>query len=345
MALVQHDLKVLLSYHAVSQVGYMVLGIGTGVPIGIAGGLFHMLNNAIYKTALFFGAGAIEREAGTTEIEKLGGLARAMPLTFWATAIAALAISGVPPLNGFVSKWMVYTGLVELGARGMSAYWIFLVAALFGSALTMASFVKVLYSGFLGQRPSALSRVHEAPVAMTAPMLFLAALCVVFGVWAKFPLDRFIIPLVRGSMTTAAGGELDTAIGFWNPSIATGLIVLGILMGLVIFAVGKLTTRRVGHVFIGGNVPPENMDAMHVPGTGFYNTIRDTRGLKGAFANAEERVFDIYELGGRIGGVFVQGLRSLHNGVLSTDLAWSVIGLGAVVFALLSALLHQLVER
>jgi hypothetical protein len=87
------------------------------------------------------------------------------------------------------------------------------------------------------------------------------------------------------------------------------------------------------------------MDAMHVPGTGFYNTIRDTRGLKGAFANAEERVFDIYELGGRIGGVFVQGLRSLHNGVLSTYLAWSVIGLGAVVFALLSALLHQLVER
>ncbi|MBN1458616.1 MAG: NADH dehydrogenase [Armatimonadetes bacterium] len=345
MALIQHDLKVLLSYHAVSQVGYMVLGIGTGVPIGIAGGLFHMLNNAIYKTCLFFGAGAIEKETGTTEVEKLGGLARAMPLTFAATAVAALAISGVPPLNGFVSKWMVYTGLVELGARGMTSYWIFLVAALFGSALTMASFVKVLYAGFLGQRPSALSRVHEAPAAMTAPMLVLAALCIVFGVWAKFPLDRFISPIVHGSVVTTASGTLDSAIGFWNPSLATGLIILGILIGLAIFAVGKLTTRRVGHVFIGGNVPSENMDAMHVTGTGFYNTIRETRGLKGAFANAEQRVFDVYEVGGRIGNVFVQGLRAMHNGVLSTYLAWAVIGLGAVVFALLSALLHQLVER
>jgi formate hydrogenlyase subunit 3/multisubunit Na+/H+ antiporter MnhD subunit len=345
MALIQHDLKVLLSYHAVSQVGYMVLGIGTGVPIGIAGGLFHMLNNAIYKTALFFGAGAIEKEAGTTEISKLGGLARAMPLTFGVTAVAALAISGVPPLNGFVSKWMVYSGLVEAGARGMSSYWIFLVAALFGSALTMASFVKVLYSGFLGQRPSALSKVREAPLAMTGPMIVLALLCVVFGVWAKFPLDNFIIPIVPGSVVTTSTGTIEAAIAFWNPSVATGLIILGILIGLLIFALGKLTTRRVGHVFIGGNVPPENLDAMHVSGTGFYNTIRENTGLRGAFANAEQRVFDVHEVGGRIGSVFVQGLRSIHNGVLSTYLAWAVIGLGAVVFALLSALLRELVGR
>jgi formate hydrogenlyase subunit 3/multisubunit Na+/H+ antiporter MnhD subunit len=343
MALVQHDLKVLLSYHAVSQVGYMVLGIGTGIPIGIAGGIFHMLNNAIYKTALFFGAGAIEKQAGTTEIGKLGGLARAMPFTFGATTIAALAISGVPPLNGFVSKWMVYTGLVEMGARGMSSYWIFLVAALFGSALTMASFVKVLYSGFLGQRPSAFDRVREAPWPMWAPMVFLAALCVFFGVWAKFPLDRFIDPIVHGAVATTAGGTIDTATAFWNPSLATGLIILGILIGLAIFAVGKLTTRRVGHVFIGGNVPPQNMDAMHVEGSGFYNTISEETGLRGTFANAEQKVFDVYEIGGRIGNVFVQGLRAMHNGVLSTYLAWAVIGLGAVVFALLSALLRHLV--
>jgi hypothetical protein len=83
---------------------------------------------------------------------------------------------------------------------------------------------------------------------------------------------------------------------------------------------------------------------MHVSGTGFYNTIRDQKGLHGLLENAEARVFDVYELGGRIGNVFVQGLRSLHNGVLSTYLAWCVIGLGAVVFALLSALLKQLVS-
>jgi formate hydrogenlyase subunit 3/multisubunit Na+/H+ antiporter MnhD subunit len=344
MALIQHDLKVLLSYHAISQVGYMVLGIGTGIPVGIAGGIFHMLNHAIYKSCLFLTAGSIEKQAGTTEISKLGGLARAMPITFAACAVAAFAISGVPPFNGFVSKWMVYSGLVELGARGFSAYWIFLVAALFGSALTLASFVKVLYSGFLGQRPSNLANVKEAPVAMAVPMIVLAALCVIFGVWAKFPLDNFIIPVVGGSVATAVGGGLDISVGFWNPSIATGLIILGILVGLLIFAAGKLTTRRVGHIFIGGTKPPDQLDTMHVSGTGFYNTIKETKGLRGIFANAEEGVFDVYEVGGRIGNVFVKGLRSVPNGVLSTYLAWAVIGLGAVVFALLSALLRQLVE-
>jgi len=344
MALVQHDLKVLLSYHAVSQVGYMVLGIGTGVPIGIAGGLFHMLNNAIYKTLLFFGAGAIEKQTGTTEISKLGGLARAMPVTFITMAVASLAISGVPPFNGFVSKWMVYTGIVELGSRGMGAYWIFLVAALFGSALTMASFVKVLYSGFLGQRPSALAGVREARWPMLSPMIVLAALCVVFGVWAKFPIDTFINPIVHGSIGTAASGALSGSMGFWDPSVATGLIILGLLVGLIIFGVGKLTTRRTGRIFIGGTRPPDPLDSMHVVGTGFYNTIKETKGLRGAFANAEQDVFDVYEVGGRIGNVFVQGLRSIHSGVLSTYLAWSVIGLGAIVFALLSTLLRHLVS-
>lgn len=344
MALIQHDLKVLLSYHAISQVGYMVLGIGTGIPVGIAGGIFHMLNHAIYKSCLFLCAGSVEKQAGTTEISKLGGLARAMPITFGACAIAAFAISGIPPLNGFVSKWMVYSGLVELGARGFSGYWIFLVAALFGSALTLASFVKVLYSGFLGQRPAVLKQVREAPWPMAVPMIVLAALCVGFGVWAKFPIDRFINPIVHGPVATSSSGVLDISTGFWSPGEATGLIVLGIIVGLLIFAAGRLTTRRTGRIFIGGRRPAANLDPMHVTGTGFYNTIREIKGLNGIFANAEEKVFDVYEVGARIGDVFVQGLRALHSGVLSTYLAWAVIGLGAVIFALLSAYLRILVS-
>ncbi len=345
MALIQHDLKVLLSYHAVSQVGYMILGIGTGVPIGIAGGLFHMLNNAIYKAGLFLSAGSVEKETGTTEIKELGGLARAMPVTFVVTAIFAVAISGVPPFNGFVSKWMVYSGLVELGSRGVSSYWIFLVAALFGSALTLASFVKVLYSGFLGQRPSKFSHVHEAPWAMQVPMIVLAILCIGFGVWAKFPIDRFINPIVHGAIGVSATGNLDLgSVGFWDPGIATTLIIVGLVFGFLIFLVGKMAKFRTGHVFIGGTRPPASLDAMHVSGTGFYNTIREIKGLSGLFANAEQRIFDVYEMGGRLGGGIVNGLKMLHNGVLSTYLAWTVIGLGAVVFALLSTLLRHLVN-
>ncbi len=345
MALIQHDLKVLLSYHAISQVGYMVLGIGTGIPIAIAGGIFHMLNHAIYKSCLFLGAGSIEKQAGTTEISKLGGLAKAMPVTFITMAIAAFAISGVPPFNGFVSKWMIYTGIVELGGRGFSAYWIFIVVALFGSALTLASFVKVLYSAFLGQQPSALSHVREASWFIRIPLIVFAGLCVLFGVWAKFPLDRFINPIVHGAVDTTPAGAITLGAGYWDPASATGLIIVGIIVGLGVVVVGKLTKRRVGHVFIGGTRPPERMDAMHVTGTGFYNTIKEMIPFKGFYMNAEQKVFDVHVVGGRVGDVFVKALKSLHSGVLSTYLAWCVIGLGAIVFAVLTALLKEMAGR
>jgi len=127
MALIQHDLKRLLGYHAVSQVGYMVLGIGTGNPIGIAGGLFHMLNHAIYKSCLFLSGGAVEKEAGTTDLEKLGGFGKIMPITFITFLIASLSISGIPPFNGFASKWMVYQGIIKTADNG-SHLWIISVS-------------------------------------------------------------------------------------------------------------------------------------------------------------------------------------------------------------------------
>ncbi|MCJ7610694.1 MAG: complex I subunit 5 family protein, partial [Candidatus Aminicenantes bacterium] len=95
MALIQKDFKRLLSYHAVSQVGYMILGIGTAVPIGIAGGIFHMVNHAMYKCGLFLSSGSVEHRCGTTELKKLGGLRKDMPLTAAGFAVCALAISGV----------------------------------------------------------------------------------------------------------------------------------------------------------------------------------------------------------------------------------------------------------
>ena len=153
MALVQHNLKRLLGYHAVSQVGYMVLGIGTGIPIGIAGGLFHMINHAIYKSCLFLTGGSVEYKQGTSELSKLGGLAKVMPITFICCLIASFSISGVPPFNGFVSKWMVYQGV--LSAITNSKFQIIVIlclaAAMFGSALTLASFMKLLHAIFLGQ--------------------------------------------------------------------------------------------------------------------------------------------------------------------------------------------------
>ncbi|MCX7001419.1 MAG: proton-conducting transporter membrane subunit, partial [Candidatus Sumerlaeota bacterium] len=118
MALVQHDSKRLLAYHSVSQIGYVILGIGTGVSIGVAGGLFHLINHAVFKSLLFFCVGAVIYRTEKRDLDKLGGLARFMPVTFLCCLIASLSISGVPPFNGFVSKWMIYQGLIEMGRGG-----------------------------------------------------------------------------------------------------------------------------------------------------------------------------------------------------------------------------------
>ncbi|MEI7616144.1 MAG: proton-conducting transporter membrane subunit, partial [Actinomycetota bacterium] len=115
MALIQKDYKRLLSYHAISQVGYMILGIGTATPAGIVGGLFHMINHAMYKSALFLTGGAIEKQTGTTDLKKLGGIGSRMPITFGVFIVAAASISGVPPFNGFFSKELIYDGALERG--------------------------------------------------------------------------------------------------------------------------------------------------------------------------------------------------------------------------------------
>ena len=239
VAMVQHNLKRLLSFHAISQVGYMVLGIATMTPVGIAGGLFHMLNNAIYKSCLFFCGGAVEQQAGTADLGQLGGLGRRMPLTFAACLIAALSISGIPPLNGFASKWMVYQGVIQMGAtqKGLgAALWpLWLVAALFGSVLTLASFVKILHSVFLSRLPDALRAkgVREASVLQTIPMLILAGLCVGFGIFYAVPLAGFIYPALG-----MAGSE-PVLIGAWDSVLATGLLAMGLAVGLAIMLWGS----------------------------------------------------------------------------------------------------------
>ena len=325
MALVQHNLKKLLAFHAVSQVGYMVLGIGTGVPAGIAGGIFHMLNNAIYKCCLFLGAGAVEKRTGTTELESLGGLAKAMPVTFIAMMIAAFSISGVPPFNGFASKWLIYQGTIEIGRP------IFLVAALFGSALTLASFIKVIHSVFLGKRPDALASVKPAGLSMSIPMVLLALLCILFGVFAQIPLKYVIGPAV-GMRFAGAPDSISLAHGMWSPTLATVLIIVALAVGFILYLLSTAVKVRRTSIFVGG----EHFDTedMRFPGTGFYETISRFRPLNVLYDDAEKGVYDIYVLGGRYGLKIVEVLRSIHNGVVSTYIAFSLLGLLFLLFYL-----------
>ena len=318
MAMIQSNLKKLLAYSTISQVGYMVIGIGTGNPIGIAGGLFHMLNHTIYKSCLFLCGGAVEQRAKTANLNKLGGLALFMPITFITFLIAAFSISGVPPFNGFFSKWMIYQGIIELGKNGDKMWIIWLVAAMFGSALTLAYFMKLIHAIFLGETSERIKKIEikkDVHWTMWLPMVVLSGLCIIFGVFA-YPtaLSKFIIPSVSDFSFT----------GFWQPGLATLLIIIGIIIGLIIYLIGRVKGVREATPFIGGEAIHEES---RVTGVDFYQTIQEMSLFKGIYKKAEEKVFDIYDQGRNLIFFFIEGLKKSHTGILTTYLVWIFTGL------------------
>ena len=336
MALVQRDLKVLLAYSSVSQVGYMILGIGCGTPLGLAAALFHMLNNAIYKSCLFLGAGAVERATGTTNLDRLGGLGKAMPVTFTAFAVAALAISGIPPLNGFASKWMIYQGIIDTGGAGGPGWILWLAVAMLGSILTLAASAKVLHAVFLCKpAPGVAERTIGAePATMVLPVVALAGCCVVFGVFAyAVPLELLIFPAVRPEVP-----------GVWWAGSATVLILVAIAIGGIVYA-GTMTAGRLRRceTYIGG----EHLDEVYisgeasgpgrhvgVTGSDFYDVVERLPGLRWFYTLARAKVFDIYEMGAKSAFFFVGILRRAHTGALPLYLTWLVGGALVVLYVI-----------
>ncbi|MGE5581280.1 MAG: NADH-quinone oxidoreductase subunit L [Bacillota bacterium] len=320
MALIQKDYKRLLSYHAISQVGYMILGIGTGIPIGVAGGLFHMINHAMYKSCLFLTGGSVEKQTGTTDLNKLGGLWKQMPVTLGCFLVAAASISGVPPFNGFVSKEMVFEGTLEAGYR------IFFAAAVLGALFTAASFLKLGHAVFFGKQRPEMSQVKEAHWTMTIPMIVLALGCTLFGVWSKFPLNFLIKPSLVDSLREGVA-QVRFTFGFGE---------------LFWFSVLILTIAIINHA-IGVKLSGKGIGASeHIHQAPVLHTVYDL---------AERRVFDPYVQGKAAGryvalglfwidrGVdwvyqsFVPGVSSLiasarrfHNGLFANYLSWSLVG-------------------
>jgi formate hydrogenlyase subunit 3/multisubunit Na+/H+ antiporter MnhD subunit len=332
MALIQHNLKKLLSYHAVSQVGYMVLGIASGNPVGILGGLFHMLNNALYKGGLFLCAGAVEKETGTTELEELGGLYRKMPFLMVANLILALAISGVPPLNGFASKWMVYQGVLSAGQP------VFLILAIFGSALTLASFLKVIYSIYFGGASEVYNRVRKPSLFMTTPVAVLSILCLFFGILAALVVNHFFVPMefdiFAGLTPSGVFAELSFANTLWNPYWATMAIIIGLIIGVIFYFVGRVFNCRYQPVFTGGE--RFDLEERRFPGTGLYLTILELPFIGTYLKDRDRGAYDIYNIV-RITGwkAIVEKLKNLHDGILSTYLSWCIVGLMIIMFVLM----------
>jgi len=277
MALIQKDYKRLLSYHAVSQVGYMLLGIGTALPVGIVGGLFHMLNNAVYKSCLFLTAGAVEKQAGTTDIRKLGGLFKSMPVTAVCFLIAAASIAGFPLTNGFFSKELIFDAAVETNI-------VFYIVAAVGAFFTAASFLKLGHAVYFGKREQPAEPVREAPWPMLAPMIVLALTCIGLGA-----MEGRISGLLLSFVGADAGFE-----GFHTNYLLAGISVLLLLTAAGSHYWGFKKTGKAASA----------SDHFH------YAPV-----LHPIYDLAEKKAFDLYHLGGYAVRAYAGAALAVNNGI------------------------------
>ncbi|MCM8786586.1 MAG: monovalent cation/H+ antiporter subunit D family protein [Candidatus Omnitrophica bacterium] len=187
LAIGQMDLKRLLAYHSISQVGYIILGLGIGTPLGVSGGLFHLFNHSIFKSLLFLNSGAIEYTIGTRNLDQMGGLREKMPITSATCLIASMSISGIPPFNGFFSKLLIVLACIKSGYIGYG------IVAVIGSILTLSSFMKVQRYAFFGSLSKKSQEAKEVPSFMKLAMLILAIICSVGGLLIFKDIGNYFI--------------------------------------------------------------------------------------------------------------------------------------------------------
>jgi hydrogenase-4 component B len=269
-ALMQHDLKRLLAYHSVENIGIILLGLGvalagrsagadTVVILGLGAALFHVINHAVFKSLLFLGAGSIDSAVGTRELGRLGGLIHRMPATAITFLIGSAAISGLPPLNGFASEWLTMQALLGLG-RTLGASLVALVPLVAGGALALtaalavACFVKAFGISFLAMpRSSEAAGAREVGRFELVAMATLAAACVVLGL-AAAPVVAAIGMLLRASVLAAPQALSSAApLGaqLFVPGLALAILTLGALgLGLARL-LGPVRIRR-GETWVSG---------------------------------------------------------------------------------------------
>ena len=255
-ALGQHDIKQLLAYHSIENIGIILMGLGVGMigaathhPIweilGFAGCLLHVWNHAIFKSLLFFAAGSVVLAARTRQIDALGGLAKRMAATSNLFLIGALAICGLPPLNGFISELLVYLGLLhgavgsEPGIRALTAVDA-VILAMVGS-LAVACFVKVFGVAFLGTpRTQRIARAHESPRVMIGAMIPLAALCGLIGV---FPV-AVLLPVSHAAGICTGQVNAQNLLSRAFPWAALSEVNVGIVIAACMVVLAVRVYRR-----------------------------------------------------------------------------------------------------
>ncbi|MES3675125.1 monovalent cation/H+ antiporter subunit A [Halomonas elongata] len=237
-ALMKTDLKGILAFSTVSHLGLITALLGIGTPMAVLAALFHILNHATFKAALFMSSGIIDHEAGTRELSRLGGLRRAMPVTALLTSILAAAMAGVPLLNGFISKEMFFTSSTEASMLG-GISWLLPVLATLGGILSVAYSLRLVYAVFFKPaREAPPKSPHEPPRLMRAPVELLAVLCILVGVLPS-PLAGGLLDLA----TRAVLGEpMEFHLAIWHG------VNLPLLMSVIALVAGVGT--YLGHRYL-----------------------------------------------------------------------------------------------
>jgi len=283
-ALAQHDLKRLLAYHSVENIGIIALGIGisllgqrygnpTLATLGYAGALLHTLNHGLFKGLLFQGAGSVLHGSGTRHLESLGGLYRRMPTTGTAFLVGSIAICGLPPLNGFVSEWLIYLGAFRGGATlpasGAVVALVTLPALALIGGLAAACFVKVFGVVFLGEPRSDHSRhAHEVGLAMRAPMLIAALACLAIGLW-----PAGAVALVAPAAVKLSGAAMPADLGaLFHLSLLAAVLVC--LIGALAWLRARLLKQRpIGRAATWGCGYPHATPRMQYTATSFAEPV------------------------------------------------------------------------
>ena len=361
-ALAQHDIKRLLAYHSVENIGIILLGLGLGAlgttyhhPVvallGFTGALLHTLNHALFKSLLFLGAGVVAHATGTREIDRLGGLARLMPRTALAFLIGSIAIVGLPPLNGFVSEWLVFQGLLHSGMATdpMRVACVAVGGLALTGALALACFAKLHGTVFLGSPRDETVRVRPgAESGLVWPQLALGAACVVIGLapWLVVPVAARTAGLVMGGtvdygeITRAGGAAASVSIA------AAGLLLLGGLIWAVRRRAPRARRPALGPTW-GCGYPAATSRAQHTASSfagplmhafGPVSGSRETRGAASFRTDSRDLVLDTLARPAwtRIHSA-ASRLRRLQTGRIQWYLLYLILCLVGLLFYLLSA--------
>jgi multicomponent Na+:H+ antiporter subunit A len=242
-ALVQTDLKRLLAFSTVSQIGYMITGIGLGTPLGIAAGLLHCINHGFFKSSLFLAAGSVQHATGTRDMDQLGGLASKMPRTTAVWMIGVGSMMGIPLMSGFASKWLVYTAALQKGMVVPA------LAAWIASIGTVYIGVKATSSVFLGNTQERTKHAHESPAMMTLGMGLLSVVTIGLGIAPQVAIRLLINPVLAAFGMPATVGVswfgMTDAMGSWAASMGLVMAVVSAIIGGIVYLVVVRPARVV----------------------------------------------------------------------------------------------------